>query len=197
MYERAIDITRRAYGEDHVLVGRQLALLANLERRRGRTDESIRLYREAEALLSARLGAVAPEVSSLRVTMGQTYAAGGRPEAALPIYRQARGELEASVEPHDPAVATVLILEGEALLALRRPRDALEPLEKLNRFPTGGVPPRDLGVFRFALARALWESRADRARARALAAEARDYLAAAGASWKSDLAEIEAWIAER
>ncbi len=45
---------------------------------------------------------------------------------------------------------------------------------------------------RFALARALWESSRDRARARALAEEARDSYAKA--ELKAKLAEVDSWL---
>jgi ribosomal protein S9 len=60
----------------------------------------------------------------------------------------------------------------------------------------GGVPAGQLAASRFVLARALWESRQDRERARALARQAADSYAELGASKADALAEVEAWLAE-
>jgi hypothetical protein len=47
---------------------------------------------------------------------------------------------------------------------------------------------------KFALARALWESGGDRARARRLASDARDEFIANGGPWVPRAGEIEKWL---
>jgi hypothetical protein len=58
----------------------------------------------------------------------------------------------------------------------------------------GGAPAELLAESRFVLARALWESRQDRERARALARQAAGAYAEAGASQAEALVEVEAWL---
>ena len=66
--------------------------------------------------------------------------------------------------------------------------------------PSRGTPTRrwavELGKRRFALARALWDARGDRQRARHLAEQAREGFVVGGASREHSQA-VERWLASR
>jgi len=72
---------------------------------------------------------------------------------------------------------------------------AAEPLER-GRLAGKGASPREAEQCRFALACALWASGRDRARALALARQARAGLASLDDA-KDIVAEVDAWLAER
>jgi hypothetical protein len=95
------------------------------------------------------------------------------------------------------AVEPLLFL-GSDLLALQRPREAIAPLERALLVASRSDTHReDAGLVRFALARALWDSGGDKARARTLAGEARGDLLPLADRYSSyylaELRGIEAW----
>jgi hypothetical protein len=83
----------------------------------------------------------------------------------------------------------------------RRSAPTVEPVpDDVEREPQvahDGADDPERAVTSFALARALWDARSNRGRARELAARARDIYFAAGQSRSSDRAMVEAWLAER
>ena len=81
-------------------------------------------------------------------------------------------------------------------LAEEDPGSALEPLERAFKIREAHeVDPSRRAETRFALARSLWETNRDRARARALAEQAKEgYTKSA---LKPKLAEVENWLRAR
>ena len=113
---------------------------------------------------------------------------------ALALDTRARGILEAAGEAPSELAVPLLGLAETHLLA-RRPAAAVASLELALPLLGAGDEQRErLARVRFALARALWEARGDRARARALAEQAREGLAAAPTPGEA-LQEVDAWIA--
>ena len=103
--------------------------------------------------------------------------------------------------PDHPDLAYPLTGLGQSLLGLTKPADALPLLERaLTLRTTHEIDPALLAKTRFALARALWTTPAtqgrDRPRARTLAEQARDAYAALGDATKTELAEVQTWLAE-
>jgi eukaryotic-like serine/threonine-protein kinase len=91
-------------------------------------------------------------------------------------------------------VGAALARRGLCLVELRRPASAIAPLEQAVALPEGHVAPGHRAVWRFWLARALWDSGRDRSRARSLAGQARADLIAAGPGASADVASIDAWL---
>ena len=86
---------------------------------------------------------------------------------------------------------------GRAHLKTRGYRQAVALLERaLAICDAGRIEPSIHAQIRFFLAQALWESRKDRKRARALATRAREVLAKAGKGSAHELAEVEDWLAK-
>ena len=74
----------------------------------------------------------------------------------------------------------------------------LAPLERALALRTATPgDPVDLAATQMALARALWDGHADRARARDLATRARAAYAAAGGGKERSLSEVDAWLRGR
>ncbi|HTM22550.1 MAG TPA: tetratricopeptide repeat protein, partial [Kofleriaceae bacterium] len=85
---------------------------------------------------------------------------------------------------------------AEALLGLDRPAEALPLAERAAAIREKNALPAELAESRFALARARWAT-GDRARALAVARQARDGFAGAGALAAPQAAEVDAWLAAR
>src|SRR6185437_12181064 len=86
---------------------------------------------------------------------------------------------------------------GKALLGEKKAREALPVLEKALRIRERSEPiVENVAETRFALARALWDTEQDRARALALAMAGRE--AYAKLAWhKKEVGEIDTWLADK
>jgi tetratricopeptide (TPR) repeat protein len=130
--------------------------------------------------------------AAARHALGQLYLREGRFADALAEEDKARAALEKVLSPDNVEVSEPLTGMGEAQLGLGHPAAALAALERALVVGVAGNP-IDLATTRFALARALWASGGDRARARALAAAARATFADNGN--KEASAEVDGWLA--
>jgi eukaryotic-like serine/threonine-protein kinase len=83
--------------------------------------------------------------------------------------------LAKALGPDHPYTAMALFGIGEADVNLGRPAKAIPTLERALtiRAVPGATDPLDLAETKYTLARALWDAKRDRARARTLATEAR------------------------
>jgi tetratricopeptide (TPR) repeat protein len=122
----------------------------------------------------------------------------GQLEEALRLDGEALDRFE---KEHAAAYWLLLPLSGlgEDLIRLGRPREAIPPLERAVRLSAENkINALEVGMAQFALARALWDSGADRKRARALAAEARESFRGPaqkyGSYYARHLAEVERWL---
>ena len=126
----------------------------------------------------------------------------GRAQRALRAYAQAEAALRRAIAiadsklgPSNGRTAPVLLELGELLLERGRAREALPLLERsLAQTPRSEGDATELGKRRFALARALWDARGDRRRARQLAEQAREGFVVVGASREHSQA-VERWLA--
>jgi tetratricopeptide (TPR) repeat protein len=125
----------------------------------------------------------------------------GRLEEALRLDREALDDFE---KQGVAAYWMLLPLSGlgEDLIRLGRPREAIAPLERAVRLSAENkIKALEAGLAQFALARALWESGADRNRARAVATDAREVFRGPaqkyGSFYARRLGEVERWLADR
>jgi tetratricopeptide (TPR) repeat protein len=95
----------------------------------------------------------------------------GRPEEAVTYYRRALEIKQKRLEPGNALFAYTYDGMGRSMLALGKPREAAEWLERAAALKSGNDTV--VADIRFGLARALWAGGQDRARARALAVEAK------------------------
>ena len=192
-HARSLELFERLLGEDHPKLTYPLEGLAQSRLRLGEFDEALRMQERALAIREAALGKDHPSLVYSLTGLGNIHRDRGRFDAALALGTRALAIAEAK---NRDSLAEVLGGLAETHLAAKRPTEALPRLERALAL----LPPDDrtyLGPqLRFLLARALWDARADRPRARALAGRAaEEYAAIAGSD--AELAKIRAWLAER
>ena len=149
-----------------------LGMTLQLERK---LDAALPLLERAVAIHVARQG---PRHSATAIAKlahadallwrGDFRAAAATLEDAIPVLREAHGK-------DHPYTASGMTDLGRAYLGLGRAKDALPVLEHALRVQEAAKDPDWVAVTRFSLARALWETGGDRARARALARAAAEF----------------------
>ncbi len=105
------------------------------------------------------------------------------------MFRAALVVSEKALGPEASDLAFFLAGIGHAYLDLKKPVDAIAPLERALRLLGTEGDPMSTAEIQFGLARALWASKRDRARARSLAEAALPHYKAAGNP------EVERWLA--
>ena len=157
--------------------GAQWAQMAQALANRPQTSERTR------AVLALRLGAL--------------MARQGELDEALHQYQRALSLLEHSPDHSPLEVAEALIGRSDVLHRQGATSEAIEGYERaleIREDLLGAAHPQTAGA-RFALAQASWVDPDDRARARALARQARDVLATLGSAYADERLEVEAWLA--
>jgi serine/threonine protein kinase len=191
--QEALALKERALGRDHPDVGISEGNLAVLLEGLGRNQEALEHVNRSIEILENGLGAGHPDLATQLSNRGEILNALGRPRDARASFEKARivWERELGLENRDLAYALTGI--GLSYLAEADPLNAVSPLERAFKIREAKeTDPSRRAETRFALARALWESGRDRARALALAQEAREGYAKAEV--KARLAEVEAWL---
>jgi tetratricopeptide (TPR) repeat protein len=176
-------------GKDHPDVARARHNLASNLVAQGRLADGRKL---AETILAMK-GENGPIRIEAMHLLGDIAERAGRGREALERFEKA---LEMAEAGQAPAFLRAGLNRnvGEALQGLRRWRESVAPLERaLALLEADGAEPIDLGDVRFALARSLWEVGANRARALALADQARADYSAALPKAKATLASLNAW----
>ncbi len=154
-----------------------------------------------ERVLEARLGtlgAASPKVADAHSNLGMLLLELGRLDEAQGHFEKAREILQGQPLDHF-SQAESLIGFARVHLARGAPGKALPLLEKALALCQGKEGFRfdyTRGRVQFAMAQALWENPASRARSVELAAQAREALTALGRSrFKRDLGLVESWLA--
>ncbi|WP_257461836.1 tetratricopeptide repeat protein [Archangium lipolyticum] len=159
----------------------------------GDTKQALDVLRRAVATAEHTRGLEHPEVAQPCNTLGLVLLDTGKPSEALEAFARALRIREHALGKNHPELAGSLTGQGEALMKLGRPAEALAPLERaLALRETHAVPPVELAETRFALARALWASHKDTARAKQLARVAHGALEQPGTEHLR--ADIQAWL---
>jgi tetratricopeptide (TPR) repeat protein len=162
----------------------------------GRSEEALAHLDRAVALLERGLGSGHPDLGLSLSNRGEILNALRRYSEARQSFERARNIWEREMGTDDLNLGFALIGIGESYLAEGNASSALVPLERAFRIREAKeVEPSRRAETRFALARALWDSRRDRGRARVLADEAKATYAKTAA--KAKLAEIDAWLHAR
>jgi tetratricopeptide (TPR) repeat protein len=195
LLKEARELTIATLGNDALEVGNIEVVIGETLAWQGHTDEARRVYEMALDHVTRRgKGTLATENAiGVLMSLGDLEVDAGNLGEALTRYRAA---LEMAEHATNPSVATVdpLTAIGEVLVAQRRPREALAPLERaVAQLDTYKEAPDIALKAKFALARALWSSGGDRARALELARAACDGFAQL--SWPKLHASVEAWLA--
>jgi len=185
---RALQIFRDSLGDAHPSTAGALANLASIAVRRGQPEQAINRFREALAILTAT-GRPHPDEARVAYNLGATLIRMQQPEAALASFERAAAAQRRDHPDHPDLGAHLTGVErGE-------PAQAIAPLEEaIAIFLATPRDPLYLGQARFELARALWNSRSDRTRARLLAQQAREiYDQQPGGDRFRD--EVDTWLA--
>jgi tetratricopeptide (TPR) repeat protein len=118
--------------------------------------------------------------------------------AALEADRRSEKDVRRYLPPDFPRLPAIWASQAEDLLGLGRPAEALPLLERaLERRLKDPPDNYEPASFRLDLARALWESGGNHARARALGVQARDafaLVASQGAGLRSAHEEAAEWV---
>jgi eukaryotic-like serine/threonine-protein kinase len=191
LYQRALELEERTLGPDHPEVAGTLNNVAIVLQDAGRLPESIRTFERAVALNEKILGPDNPKVALVVANEGDVLNDLHRYEEALPLNQRALAIWAgAHTDPFYVAYGTTNV--GESLLGLDQARRAASYFEEAIRLYQSSHTPF-YPQARFGLARALWATKSERARAGQLALAARtDYQRSKISSRK--LAELQAWL---
>jgi serine/threonine-protein kinase len=186
----ALAVRERLQGAMHPDVAKLLVNLAELVP----PTEGIAYAERARAIYTNAnqplgIAATSHRVGAIRQALGDADAALRAEREALDIYRRL-------LPANHPKIGAVVHAIGKLELDRGQLTDAVRDLEAAVTIAEHGAIPLDLASTRLDLADALWKTRGDRARARALVAAARDGFAAAPGDVAAQLrAEADAWIA--
>ena len=197
-YERALAIQLAALGAGHqaVLECQEGIALELVEV--GRPDAALKVARSALADAEAKGRGDSSVAGELHYSAGRALAALRRPAEAVVDYQRALAIADRTGRTDNPETAKLFSSLALAHEDLGQAAVALAPAERaveLAMKATGNQV--ELGRAQFALARALWDSGADRERARAALDRARTALEQARAPGAADLRAVEAWAATR
>ena len=189
-YERMAALVEKTLGTEHPLYAGVINNIGIHFLDRKRFDEAL-AYLQRSAKLAATNGPNHP-VSAL------SFANSAEALIGLHRYDEAHQAAEEALRIWRHAGSTTfyqawaLALDGEALLGAGRAREATERLVEALRLVKDESTPIPHGA-RFALARALWTSPADRPRALTLAREAKAGYQKLG-NLASDVAKVDTWL---
>jgi serine/threonine protein kinase len=190
---RAIALKEHALGPDHPDVGISEGNIAVELAELSRNQEALVHVDRAVALIENGFGASHPMLATQLNNRGEILGALGRQREARQSFERARVIWERELGLDDRSLAYALTGIGISYLAEDDASSALAPLERAYKIREAQeVDPARRADTRFALARSLWETNRDRARARALAAQARDAYLKSDA--KAKVAEVDSWM---
>lgn len=116
LFEEAVRVRRRLYGDGDRRVGYALSALGNAYAMQGNLEAGIDAHRQAVDIAEAAVGAAHPNVGVCRRNLGNDYLYGLQPRAALAELEQASAILEAAHGPKHRDVAISLTDLGLALI---------------------------------------------------------------------------------
>ncbi len=176
-FDRVRSLLARSYGPDHPDVGAVTSNLAEVYLVQGSLEESRRHSERALEILEKALGREHDGLADVLCNLARVQVLQGELTQARELYARALTLLARSHDADFTGLAKPLTGQGLLALAAGRPTEAVAPLERA--LTIGVADPGKLAELRLALARALWDAKQDRPRARALVTQARDELAAA------------------
>jgi tetratricopeptide (TPR) repeat protein len=188
LHKRSLAIREAKLGEhnDVAVSLDNVGLVLNLM---GRPEEALPYHQRALAMTEKTMGADHIETATSRGYLANVYRNLDRPREALEIFQGALAVTEKALGPDAFDVSFFLSGIGHTYLDMKQPADAIAPLERALRLRGTEGDPMSTAEVEFALARALWDTKRDRARARQLVEKARPRYKAAGQT------EVETWLA--
>ncbi len=194
---RVIELYESALGPEHPNVASSRSNLAVTLESQGRGAEAEVEARRAIEIYEATLGPDHADVAAARANLGSTLRGQGKLADAETMIRGALAIWEKALSPKHPNVAFGWQGLGSVLMDQGRFADAAEAFAKAHEIRDAGeVAPTLRAESTVSLARALWQTPAERPRARKLRDAALAALTAAGPAGEEDRRELERWIAE-
>jgi tetratricopeptide (TPR) repeat protein len=190
--QRALEIWEKSLGATHPYVAYPLTNMADIELEQGHPENALRDYQRA---LTAR-GSEHPEAAYMLDGIGSCYRLLGQRDQALATLQKALTHAEKGFSPTHELVARILADMAWLALDQRTPERAIPPLERALAIVSHGVhdDPLVLPDVQLLLAKALWRTHGDAARATELATRARDNYAAVHRTTRAQ--EASAWLAK-
>jgi hypothetical protein len=172
---RADAVFAKLYGEWHPMRAAVAGNLANVEQAQRHWDAAEAADRRAIAILEKLQGPDSADVSGARRDLARVLALAGKLPAAIAEMHTAIAPLEKMGSDGEGRIVSAYTEIAEYQLAAGKPADALPNAERAVALALKrpvDANPAELGDAKFALARALWDTKRDRARARKLVGEA-------------------------
>jgi len=189
----ALALKQKALGPEHPDLALSEGNLAMSLQGLGRNEEALQHVNRGIALLQKGLGADHPDLAISFTNRGEILNAMGRFKEARESFSGAQEIWERELGRDNPNLGFALTGIGVSYLDEGKAESALEPLARAFGIREALDPePSRKAETRFAFARALWESKRDKDRARSLAEEARATYAKSGS--KARVAEIDTWL---
>jgi len=194
--QRALIILTRALGPESPRVAAVKMNLAVLYRADGRPDAALALNAEVRALLEKTLPPNHERLMALRGNQANVLRDLRRHDEAIAEYRELLA-LQESAGSSAGKVAHILLNLGQTHVARGAPADAIPVIERALTVNASGTDEEfKRAQIELVLARALWNSRTDRPRARRIAQSTAATLRAAGPDAAPILLEVEKWLAD-
>lgn len=195
---RARAIYDREYTADNPLRAEPYGLLGAIQFLKRDYAASLESNREMLAIYERTLETNDVRIGIALSNIGETLVGSGNYREALETFDRAEKVLKAAVGMDHELLAYPYKGKGQAMLGLNMIQPSIRELERALaiRATTPGEQ-SEIADVKWSLARALTAARRDRARARALAAEASAAYASLGAAhaWRREM--IEGWLASR
>jgi serine/threonine-protein kinase len=195
LHGRALAIREGAFGPEHPAVAASLANLGNALHLQGDSEAARASFERALSIWEKALGPEHPDLVGVLSNIGIVLATQGDFARAQELFERSIALGEKSLGPEHPEVARPLYQLGQLLDEQGHHAGAIAPLTRaLAIFVAAvGTDHPDSAGAQFVLARALWGSGGDRARAQALAAEAAGTYRAAGEVAAAELDDVLRW----
>ncbi|MBS1123081.1 MAG: hypothetical protein H6Q90_5309 [Deltaproteobacteria bacterium] len=170
---RALAIFEQRPGKSHPVTASAMTQVAGMLAATKHAAESIPLYHRALAIQEASLGPGHPNVSTTLNNLGFALLDTGDPRTAITHFERGLAIVETALGRDHHRVAYSLVGLGKAWLDSGQPPRAAPVLRRaVTVLEAARAVPAELGEARFQLARALWHSKRDRTKAKALAVQA-------------------------
>jgi tetratricopeptide (TPR) repeat protein/tRNA A-37 threonylcarbamoyl transferase component Bud32 len=196
--QEALRIQRAASGGRSIDVAVLLDDIGRILRRRGDLDGAIRNHTDALEIWQEVLGDPHADLAVSLLNIGYTLVAAGRYEDALAQQRRALAMFEAALGAEHPYLVYASNSVGSSLVELSRFAEARPVLEHALTLTHLSVDPTLFAETKFTLSHALVDdpsaTAADRARARALATEARESYRTQPERWRPQIGQIDEWL---
>ena len=198
MYRRALEIQRTALGAEHPHVATTLNNLGAATKNLGEYEQALAYHEQALEIRQEVLGPEHREVAMSLHNLGSLYGTRGDHEEARKYLQRAVEIRQSALGPDSPTVAISLAVLATAAMELGDVDSARAHAERaISNWEAVAFDPTEIAKVRFLLAQALWSEPRERARAHALAEQARETLATRGDpdAPEPTLAKIDAWLA--